>query len=98
MPSVNDLLGLLARESTLWPLLIVMLASLGAFGAAMLVLAFVDRNLFAAAALVLVLGMTLDLAWRSRTRPGLRNLARAAGLLWGVAIALAGLAVYFGLA
>lgn len=97
-PGLDDLLGVLLRESTLWPLLIVIVASFGALGAGLVVLSLVDRNPFAAGALILMLGMTLDLLWRSRQRPGLRNLARGVGLVWLAALALAGLAVWVGIA
>ncbi len=97
MPSPNEILGTLFAESTLWPLLIVILGSLGSFGAALLVLALADRNVFAMAALALLAGMTVDVVVRSRSRPTLRNAARLLGLLWGVAAGLAGLAHWAGL-
>ncbi len=97
MPSPNEILGTLFAESTLWPLLIVIHGSLGSFGAALLVLALADRNVFAIAALVLLAGMTVDIVVRSRSRPTLRNGARLLGLLWGVAAGLAGLAHWAGL-
>jgi len=91
-------LGVLLHESTLWPLLIVIVLSLGALGAALVVLGLVDRNPFAGVALLLVLGMTADLFWRSRSRRGLRHLARGVGMIWLAAFALAGLAVWLGIA
>jgi len=94
-PSLDELLGGVFEETTLWPLLIVLAVSGGTLGAALIVLAFADRNPFAAAALVLLLGMTLDLGWRARSRPRLRNLARGVGLLWLSATALAGVAYWF---
>lgn len=97
LPSANEILGTLFSESTLWPLLIVMLGSGGAFGAAMLVLAFGDRNVFAAAALALVFAMTIDVVLRARRRPGHRNLAKALLLLWTSAILLATIAVFSGI-
>ncbi len=97
-PGLDDLLGVLWRESTLWPLLIVIVASFGALGAGLFVLSVVDRNPFAAGALILLVGMTLDLLWRARRRPRLRNLARSVGVIWLAALALAGLAVWLGIA
>lgn len=94
-PGIDDLLGVLLQESTLWPLLIVFVTSIGALGAALIVLSLVDRNPFAAAALLLIAGMTIDLFWRSRRRRALRNLARGVGLIWLAALALAGLAYAF---
>jgi hypothetical protein len=97
-PSLDDLLGVLLHESTLWPLLIVIVASFGALGAGLVVLSLGDRNPFAAGALILLLGMTIDLLWRSRRRPGLRNLARGVGVIWLAALALAGIAIWVGIA
>ncbi|MFK7896950.1 MAG: hypothetical protein AB8G23_13990 [Myxococcota bacterium] len=97
-PNVDQIIGTFMKESSLWPVLIVLLGTAGAFGGAMLVLVGVDRNPFAAAALVLLLGMTTDLLIRSRKNQGLRNLARLVGLVWFVAACFAGLAVWTGLA
>jgi hypothetical protein len=73
-------------------------ASFGALGAGLVVLSLGDRNPFAAGALILLLGMTIDLLWRSRRRPGLRNLARGVGVIWLAALALAGIAIWVGIA
>lgn len=89
MPNANDLLGHLFEEKSLWPLLSVLLASLGALGAGLLVLALVDRNPFAAAALLLLAGMTADVMIRSRRKSGTRSIAKLLGMLWGAAAALA---------
>ena len=97
MPSPNEILGTLMTETSLWPLLIVVLGSLGTFGAGMLVLALGDRNPFAAAALLLVVGMTIDLTIRSRTRPELRNIVEMLGLFWMTAVVLGCVAVYAGI-
>ena len=97
LPSANEIVGTLFKESTLWPLLIVFLGTGGAFGAAMLVLAVGDRNLFAAAALVLVAGMTVDVCVRARKSAGLRNLAKLLIGFWCSAVLLAGVAVYSGI-
>ena len=98
VPSVDQIIGTFMTEASLWPVLIVMLGALGAFGGTILVLAGLDRNPFAAAALVLLLGMTLDVAIRSRRDVGLRNLARLIGLLWLVAAGFAGLGLWTGVA
>jgi uncharacterized membrane protein YjjP (DUF1212 family) len=97
-PSANELLGTLFEETSLWPLLIVILCSTGAFGAALLVLALGDRNPFAAAALLLLLGMTTDVIIRARRRVEIRNLAKIIALFWAAAIALAVVAVATGIA
>jgi hypothetical protein len=98
LPSANDLLGTLFEEASLWPLLTVILGSTGAFGAALLVLAGVDRNPFAAGALVLLFGMSVDLIVRSRRRPAIRNLAKLVAMFWTAAILLAIVAITTGIA
>jgi hypothetical protein len=97
-PNVNALLGTFLTEPSLWPVLVVMLASAGTFGAALLVLTGIDRNPFAALALLLLAGMTTDVLIRSRRLPGLRNVARMIGMIWGVAAVFAALAIWTGLA
>jgi hypothetical protein len=97
-PSVDGLIGTFFSEASLWPVLLVMLASMGAFGAALLVLAGVDHNPFAMAALVLLAGMTLDVLIRSRRIDGLRNVARMIASVWGVAAGFAALAMWTGIA
>ena len=100
-PNVDELIGTFLEEASLWPVLLVVLGSGGAFGAALLILSAVDRNPFAAAALFLLLGMTVDTVWRayrSSPRPGPRNIALLLGLLWASSIAFAGLAFWTGLA
>jgi len=97
LPSGNEILGTLFEEASLWPLLTVILGSLGAIGGAMLVLAIGDRNPFAAGALLLAVAMTTDVAIRSRRRPELRNIAKMLGLLWLAATLFALLATYFGI-
>lgn len=97
-PSVDQLIGTFMREASLWPVLAVVLGSGGAFAAMMLILALVDRNPFAVVALLLVLGMTVDVLFRARRRPSYRNGARLLLLVWGVGLAFAGLAVWSGIA
>lgn len=97
-PSTDQLLGTFMGEASLWPVLFVMLASGGAFTAALMILAYVDRNPFAAVALFLILGMTVDVVFRARRHPNYRNGARFLLLLWGAGIAFAGLAVWSGIA
>ena len=97
-PDIDTVLGTFMSEASLWPILIVALGSGGAFGAAMLVLAGVDHNPFAAAALFLVGGMTVDVALRARREASFRNIAKFVGLLWGSAFAFAALAIWSGIA
>lgn len=98
LPNLDRLIGTFLREPSLWPVLVVVLGSGGAFTAAMLVLAFVDRNLFAAAALLLLLGMTLDVVFRARSRPSYRSGALLLALVWASGLAFAALAVWSGIA
>ena len=97
LPAPDEIIGTLFQETSLWPLLIVVLGCLGSFGAAMIVLALIDRNLFAIAALVLIGGMTIDLgirAWRGSTN---RNIAKLLVLFWMTAAGLAGIAFATGI-
>jgi len=98
LPGVDAMIGTFLREPSLWPVLAVILGSGGAFTAALLVLAAVDRNPFAAAALLLILGMTIDVVIRARRHPSHRNGARLLLLVWSAGFALAGLAVWTGIA
>lgn len=97
-PGVDELIGSFLSEASLWPVLIVALGSAGAFGAAVLILTFADQNPFAGAALLLILGMTGDLALRAKREPGVRNIAKLVGLLWASALAFTGLALRTGIA
>ena len=97
-PTLDELIGTFLSEGSLLPVVIVILGCGGAFGAALLVLTVVDRNPFAIGALVLLTGMTVDVSLRARREPAFRNLALLIGLVWGVSVLFAGLAVWSGLA
>jgi hypothetical protein len=97
-PSVDGVIGTFMSEASLWPVLVVALGSGGAFGAAMLILAGVDHNPFAAAALLLVTGMSVDVGLRARREPEFRNIAKLIALLWGAAFAFAAIAIWTGIA
>ena len=98
IPDVDEVIGAFLREASLWPVLAVILGSGGAFAAMLMILAVVDRNPFAAAALFLVLGMTIDVVYRARSRSSYRNGARLLLSIWAVGFAFAGLAVWSGIA
>lgn len=66
------------EESTLWPVTLALVLALATGGAALLVLALGDRNLFAIAALLIVLWMSVDVLVRRRRF----------GLLGGVIVTL----------
>ena len=97
-PGVDAIIGTFMSEASLWPVLIVALGSGGALGAAMLILAGVDRNPFAAGALLLVGGMTVDVGLRARREEHSRNIAKLVGFVWLSAFALAGVAIWTGIA
>ena len=97
-PSLDELIGTFFSEASLLPIVVVVLGSGGAFGAALLVMTVVDRNPFAMGALVLLAGMTVDISLRARKEVGMRNLALLIGLVWAASVALALLAAWTGLA
>lgn len=97
-PGVDGVIGTFMSEASLWPVLIVALGSGGAFGAAMLILAGVDHNPFAAAALLLLVGMSIDVFFRARRESDSRNIAKLVGLVWVAAFAFAALAIWTGIA
>jgi hypothetical protein len=97
-PSADEFIESFMNETSLWPVLVVLIGSGGAFGAAMLILAGVDRNPFAAGALLLVLGMSVDVFVQARRKAIYRNIAKLVGLLWCAAIGLAGIVIWTGIA
>jgi len=97
-PSPDELIGSFMSETSLWPVLIVAIGSGGALGAAMLILAGVDRNPFAAAALLGVIGMSIDVFIQAKRKAVYRNIAKLLGLLWCAAFGLAGVGVWTGIA
>jgi hypothetical protein len=97
-PNFDELIGSFMQETSLWPVLVVVMGSAGAFGAALLILTGVDHNPFAAAALLLIFGMSVDVFVQARRKAVYRNLVRLIGLIWCAAIALAGLAIWTGIA
>jgi hypothetical protein len=97
-PNFDELIGSFMQETSLWPVLVVVMGSAGAFGAALLILTGVDHNPFAAAALLLIFGMSVDVFVQARRKAVYRYLLRLIGLIWCAAIALAGLAIWTGIA
>ncbi len=97
-PNVDDLIGDVMKEASLWPVLIVAIGSFGTFGAAILILTGIDHNPFAAAALLLIFGMSVDVFFQARRKAVYRNVARLVGLIWTAAFALAALAIWTGIA
>ncbi|MFP6655483.1 MAG: hypothetical protein VCB25_07630 [Myxococcota bacterium] len=97
-PSLDEFVGNFINDASLWPILFVAIASAGAFGAAMIVLAGWDHNPFAAAALLLTAGITIDVFIQARRKAKPRNVAKIIGLIWCASIGLAGLAIWTGIA
>ncbi len=97
-PSLDELIGTFFREPSLLPVAVVVLGTGGAFGAALLILTGIDRNPFAAGALVLLAGMTVDVSLRARKEPAFRNLALLVGLVWAASVVLAIVALATGIA
>ena len=77
------------RDSTLWPVLIVAAAIFVVLGAAGLLLAFVDRNPFALAAVLLLLWISVDALVRDRRRGRSRLLLGCVAGFWLLSIAAA---------
>ena len=97
-PNIDELIGSFMHEASLWPVLVVLIGSAGALGAAMLILVGIDRNPFAAGALLLIFGMCVDIFVQARRKAVYRNLAKLIGVIWCAAIAFAGLAIWTGIA
>jgi hypothetical protein len=77
------------RDSTLWPVLGVAVAIFVVLGASALLLAFVERNPFALAAVLLLLGISVDAVVRDRRRGGSRLLLGSVAGFWLLSIAAA---------
>jgi D-serine dehydratase len=90
-PGFEDHLWVFFREPTLWPVLLVALLIFTTLGAALLVLALGDRNLFALAALAVVVLVSVDVVVRNR----LGLVSRVVLGLWCAAAALALAALRF---
>lgn len=59
-------LAIFVEESTLWPVLVAAVLALTTGGAALMLLALGDRNLFAIAALLILVWMSVDFTVRRR--------------------------------
>lgn len=82
------------EDSTLWPVLIVAVVSATLFGATLLLVALAGRNLFALAALVILVWMSVDsLRQDWKRRRGFSLLGRGVLGLWALSAAAAGAAV-----
>jgi hypothetical protein len=77
------------RDSSLWPVLCVAVAIFVVLGASALLLAFVERNPFAVAALLLLLWISVDAVIRDRRRGRSRLLLGCVTGFWLLSIAAA---------
>ena len=68
------------RDSTLWPVTFAAVAIFVVLGASGLLLVFVERNLFAAIALLVAFWISVDVAIRERRR---RGFGPASGIVAG---------------
>ena len=83
-------------DPTLWPVVIVLGTTLIVLGAWVSLLALRERNLFAAAALLLLIGMSAEAIWRDLRRRRLGAVSGAILGLWAAIAATAALAVGYG--
>lgn len=90
--AVDRHLSIFYRDSTLWPVLFVVVAAAGTLGAAMLVLALRERNPYALAALALLGWISVDLVWRDLRQRRFGVASRSVLLLWSAAAGVALLA------
>jgi hypothetical protein len=77
------------RDSSLWPVLAVAGAIFVVMGTSGLLLAFVERNGFAVAAVLLVFWMSVDAVIRNRRRHGSALVPGCIAALWGLSAAAA---------
>ena len=82
-PSGDDVwLAPFFRDSTLWPVLVTAAAAFTALGAWAVLVAFVERNPFGIAALLVLLWITVDAGIRYRRSPGSRYLIGSLAVFW----------------
>jgi hypothetical protein len=97
--SLDDWLRQFFRDSSLVPVLLVAVGCFTAIGAGVIAWAFVERNLAAIAALVLLAGMTLDTLRRQlRQTRRISLLGRCVVGLWALSALGAAAAIALGLA
>lgn len=90
--AVDRHLSIFYRDSTLWPVLVVVVAAVATLGAAMLLLALRERNPYALFALALLAWISVDLAWRDLSQRRFGVASRSVLLLWSAAAGVALLA------
>ena len=97
--TVEELIAPFFTDSTLWPVLLVVMGGLATLGAAVLVGAIYYRNLLAAAALLGIAGIAFDVVKRHRRLQGsMGRLGWTIIALWLLSAAIAIGAALLGLA
>ena len=74
------------RDSTLWPVLVTAAGAFTALGTWAILVAFVERNPFGVAALLVLLWITVDAGIRYRRSPGGRFLLGSLAAFWLLSI------------
>jgi len=77
------------RDSTLWPVLVTAAGVFTSLGAWSILVAFVDRNPFGVAALLVLSWITVDAGVRYRNSPGSRYLIASIAAFWVLSIGAA---------
>ena len=77
------------RDSTLWPVLVTAAGAFTALGAWAILVAFVERNPFGVAALLVLLWISVDAGIRYRRNPGGRFLLGSIAAFWLLSIGAA---------
>jgi hypothetical protein len=85
------------HDSTLYPMVIVAAAIGVTLGSTLVLLAAADRNPFAAAALLLLLGMSADAVYHDFRRGRLGLASRAIAVLWALSVLGAGAVAWWGI-
>ena len=87
--AVDRHLAIFYRDSTLWPVLVVVVGAVGTLGASMLVLAVRERNPYSLVALAVLGWVSVDVVWRDLRERRFGVASRAIVFLWCVAAAVA---------
>lgn len=83
--AVDRHLAVFYRDSTLWPVLSVVVGAVAALGGFTLVLALRERNPYSLVVLAIVGWISADLVWRDLRRRRFGPASRVVLLLWAVA-------------
>jgi hypothetical protein len=89
---VDRHLSIFYRDSTLWPVLVVVVLVAATLGGSMLLLAVRERNPYSLGALALLFWISVDQIWRDLSQRRFGVASRGVLLLWVVAAGVAVLA------